>query len=103
MAVVSVGDREYNPNTNAILLLKIPSYLSELFAYGMRPGRKQYWEGCVNLPPKQTRVVKLRREIGEPDIYGVPIGRIRGFWGFGDGVRVFYGWDRRIYVYPRSS
>jgi hypothetical protein len=80
MAVVWVGDREYNLNTNAILL-KIPSYLSEPFVYGMRPGRKQYWEGDVNILPKQTRVVKLRREIDESDIYGVPIRRIREFWG----------------------
>ena len=99
---VSEEDKKHNPNTN-VIILNIPSYLSDLLVYGMRPGRMKYWEGDINLIPKQTRVVKLRVGVGKSDIYGVPIGRIREFWGFDDGVHVFYGSDKCMYVHPRSS
>ena len=36
-------------------------------------------------------------------MYGVPIGMIDGFRGFSDGVHVFYGKDKRMYVHPGSS
>jgi len=47
---VSDEDKENNPSAD-VILLRIPSYLSELIVYGMRPGGKQYWEGDLNLFP----------------------------------------------------
>ena len=49
------------------------------------------------------RVVKLRRGVGKSEIYGVPIGRLREFWGFDVGVHVFYGSDKFMYVHPGAS
>jgi hypothetical protein len=99
---VSDEDKEHNPNTD-VIILDIPSYLSERIIYGKRPGGKQYWEGDIDLLPGHTRVVKLRLKFRQPYMYGVPIGMIHGFRGYSEGVHVFYGKDKRMYVHPAYS
>ena len=44
---VSDEDKEHNPSTD-VIVLNIPSYLSERIIYGKRPGGKQYWEGDLD-------------------------------------------------------
>jgi hypothetical protein len=83
-------DKEHNPSKD-VIVLNIPSYLSERIIYGKRPDEPYYWEGGLNLWPGHTWIVKLRPKVGQPSFYGVWIGTIDDFWNCSDGVHVFYG------------
>jgi hypothetical protein len=99
---VTDHDKDHNPSMD-VIILNIPSDLSERIIYGKRTGEQRYWEGDLNLWPGHTRVVKLRPKVGQPSFYGVWIGIIDDFWNCSDGVHVFYGMDKKIYCHPGSS
>jgi hypothetical protein len=91
-------DKDKNPKSETIIL-NIPNYVSEKLVYGKRVGKDKYWEGGIELWPSDTRVMKLRLPYGEI-VLGVWIGIIDDFWGNPEGVSVFYGMDKKMYVQP---
>ena len=75
--------------------------MAEFVVFGLRKGRKEYLEGNILIQPVHIQVVKLYRN-GDLDtsIFGVHMGEIDNFWGF--GVHAFYGIDGCLYILPIS-
>lgn len=78
------------------MVLKLPVFYSSPVFFGKRP-EHSYWKGFIHLNGRFSEIAKLySREFEDGMIYGIEIGGIDDYNGYGDAL-LFMGQNRLIY------
>lgn len=78
------------------MFLRLPVFRAQTMFFGLRPDHSSCWEGYIYLNGRHSQISRLSYDFKGGVMYGVKIGGIDDFDGYG-GATLFMAQDRRVY------